>query len=651
MPWKFLEKSQSSQHVAYHDLKTHKSFDIVLNRDDAKEKLSVVGSDETPHEEALARITLFDWGIKLAAIEDDVAVYPAYQRVDQKAHLPVEKVKLAQKIPLEKIEIIFLRESDRVCFSQTSASLTLQYDPTVVQVGSSIGVAEEVPESEEQQTSTEDDEDEDLDLDRKVTAEVIETTQSNPQPSRATPGPSAARSEIVEETPTSKRIGEVTDAASKAVEGVPTSDSMENTPPPEDHVLQEMFSTAPSKVTTIGVDADGAVANGDEASPNATMEGHESAKDIPDEHEIHEGTPKPVPALLGAASPILGMNDTPTTQDDETEDDGPVKPRRVGRKSAPSIQIPVKSSLKRLSPTSVHETDSNESSPVRPNKRAKKGDDDSQDGRLSNIVVDASARKSASKRKGRVLSDAQETTPATTAIESQETVPEENLYRGPKPVVAFSNSGIQDNSSFIKFLKAHGGTKVDSAKDGKHNILCVKPGTLKKSTKLLLSIALGVPIVTDEWLKESAKKNRFLDTKSYIPEVPQQEEEWSFSMSNIWGEPQSDLLEGKIVYFTPALKKMYEPFKEVEDVCKAVGARRVIHKPGKEVKDSTDTIILALEEGDPDAVLLAENGHTCYHRDLLTISILRGEFDLESDEFKIKPVSSQQKKRGRPRKS
>lgn len=184
----------------------------------------------------------------------------------------------------------------------------------------------------------------------------------------------------------------------------------------------------------------------------------------------------------------------------------------------------------------------------------------------------------------------------------------------------------------------------------------IKDGPLKKSMKLLLCIALGIPIVTDAWLHESARKARFLSLESYIPKVPEQEQDWAFSMSHIWGNPHPNLLKNYTVYFTPSLKGLFKPFTEVDEVCKAVGARRIISKPGKEVKDVKGMILLGLDDKDSDCDLLLASGHQVYSRDLLTIGIMRGSIDLDSEEFKIKPVGSQKKekeakKKGRPRKS
>ena len=175
---------------------------------------------------------------------------------------------------------------------------------------------------------------------------------------------------------------------------------------------------------------------------------------------------------------------------------------------------------------------------------------------------------------------------------------------------------------------------------------------LRKTGKLLLSIALGMRIVTDEWFFASSKAERLLNTDAFIPHDPDREKEWGFSMSAIVGKPQRNLLEGKTLYITPALKKDYGKggFKEIEEIAKTVGVEKVISKPARDVKDA-DYITLALQNGDLDAATLHEYGRKCFHKDLLSNSILRGHLDLDSDEFKVEPPSSQPKRTKKKRNS
>jgi hypothetical protein len=182
----------------------------------------------------------------------------------------------------------------------------------------------------------------------------------------------------------------------------------------------------------------------------------------------------------------------------------------------------------------------------------------------------------------------------------------------------------------------------------------VRDAPLRKSTKLLLAIVLGIPIVTDKWLSDSARQKRFLSQHKYSPLISEQEQEWKFSLERIWAQKQPELFKGLTIQFTPALKQHYDSFRDIEYLCKRAGARRIMSKPASEVMVIDDqTILLGLEEKDPDCKLLIEKGFKCFSKDFLTMSILRAQADTDSDEFTIgKEVTTKEPKRkGRSRKS
>lgn len=163
--------------------------------------------------------------------------------------------------------------------------------------------------------------------------------------------------------------------------------------------------------------------------------------------------------------------------------------------------------------------------------------------------------------------------------------------------------------------------------------------------KLLEAVALGIPIVTDKWLLDSAKAGQFLALHDYQPSVLQQEKEWNFQLDKVWGKPQSPF-DGYTMYFTPDLQKSYSDFSEIREVCKTVGAKVASKKTSKGEK----FIVLAKEDKDKEVEKWIQDGVTCYTKDLLTNSILRGEVDLDSQEFVIgqgEEATKQPKKRVR----
>jgi hypothetical protein len=158
-------------------------------------------------------------------------------------------------------------------------------------------------------------------------------------------------------------------------------------------------------------------------------------------------------------------------------------------------------------------------------------------------------------------------------------------------------------------------------------------------------------------LLSSAQRGHFLPLDPFIPSAPTQECEWNFSLAAIWSKPQTSLLAGYTVQFTPTLKaSLKRAFADMESLCKAAGARRVVVKKagGKEVDGEENTIVLAVDgkDEDADAKALVESGRVCFSKDFLTNAILRGEVDRESEEFRINVAKAEPAgKKGRKRKS
>lgn len=587
-------------------------------------------------------------------MDDDLGIQPAHARLDLSSKLPRELYKL-QKIDSGRTEVIFLRENDRIHFSKISINLTLKYEPAEVQVNSSVPADAEIPESADLRTSSEtpkieapdhltETEDEDLD-------KTIAGTASNFLPSGTTPAPSMSRTEIVQETPAANRIRPLNEfsAVEKPEE---SSDAVANTPPVEDVSAAEIYSTAPIKQNGNAPATD--------ANRGALTVVTEVAEDIKSPSKSAE-SPSQIANGVSSSQNKKPPKSSHTDEDDEAFESLP-KPTDVdpggsklyvskktysGRKRGRPKRIPL-----------LQDSDDSdaEHTPTRSSKRSKKEEeeDDTQDSIKSSINVAASATKSTTSRsKGLIGTDVQNKTPSKRSRASP--IDSDELYTGPKPVVAFSNSKIPDMPELMKFLRSHGGTMVEHVQEGECNMLVVRDGLLRKSIKLLLCVALGIPIVTEVWLIESAKQGRFLSIDNYIPRAPTQETEWGFSLRATWSVPQPDVLRDKIIYFTPALKKNYANFSEVNQLCKAVGAVRTMSKQARDVDDDEDVICLGLDEKDADCLTLLDSGRTCFSRDFLTTNILRGgTANFESDEFKIKAESSQKKepkKRGRPRKS
>ncbi|KAF2851726.1 hypothetical protein T440DRAFT_422351 [Plenodomus tracheiphilus IPT5] len=326
--------------------------------------------------------------------------------------------------------------------------------------------------------------------------------------------------------------------------------------------------------------------------------------------------------------------------------------------SSPRVEIPHRSSRKRGSPAADNiDLESGKGSGSRSTKRTKRDTEDqndTQDSRISNISIDSPKNTvivaNGKKRKSEIFEAPVETLPRSqrSSQRSNTAIPNSALYDGPVPCVAVSNSSITKASQSVKFLKKHGGSFIESV-DEAFNVLCVRDGELLKTPKLLLAIARGTPIVTDKWLLESAKAGHFLNTASYIPIAPKQEKEWNIQLDQILCQPQTPFT-GYTIHFTKSLKATYNAFAEMEHVCKAAGAKKTTTTlPRGET--GGNSIVLAKDEGDAEMDKLVQDGITCYHKDLITQSILRGVLDLDSAEFKIETHDTPKDKKKKRQKS
>ncbi|KAI9880514.1 MAG: hypothetical protein M1830_002554 [Pleopsidium flavum] len=222
------------------------------------------------------------------------------------------------------------------------------------------------------------------------------------------------------------------------------------------------------------------------------------------------------------------------------------------------------------------------------------------------------------------------------------------LYSGPPLSILFSSNTTVDNKpQLMGFLNRQGGRKVDAVKDC--TFLCVGPGELRKTGKLLLAVASGKDVVKDRWLIDSARQGRLLVPTLYLAEDPDREVEWGVKLEDsiARGKVGVKPFAGWTIYFTPTLKKeLGSGFLELKEIALLVGANAVHPKIPKGTKHSPKTLVLASEH-DNDASVLEEAGWSCYSKDVISLSILRGRFDYESEEFKIQPSSGRQSSGGK----
>lgn len=142
------------------------------------------------------------WGVSLEARQDVLEILPHHQPIEGLPGGPSPDAYMLQPSTKDYSQTIILREKDVVRSSRVPNSqiVLIRGDGTQVQVSSSVSeshapVSNEADDAIDTGDVTEEDGDEDLDQPSKTGLSM----------SRATPLPSAARTEVVQETPTANR--------------------------------------------------------------------------------------------------------------------------------------------------------------------------------------------------------------------------------------------------------------------------------------------------------------------------------------------------------------------------------------------------------------------------------------------------------------
>jgi len=199
-------------------------------------------------------------------------------------------------------------------------------------------------------------------------------------------------------------------------------------------------------------------------------------------------------------------------------------------------------------------------------------------------------------------------------------------YSGPSPRILFSNTDVNNRPTLKKFLTEQKARQSNDFKKSGSNFLCVGPGELKTTAKLLMALLLRKEIVTDTWVTDSEKAGYLLQTADYLPEA-------LVSTKDI---DRSALFTGKNVYFTPAVKKSYgEGFSDICTIVRAAGAKGAGSEPSRNISDTLEVVAIGLEEGDNDVPVLQGKNITVYKKDLISSSILEGEIQTDNRDLVI----------------
>ena len=253
----------------------------------------------------------------------------------------------------------------------------------------------------------------------------------------------------------------------------------------------------------------------------------------------------------------------------------------------------------------------------------------------------------------------EESAQPTSSFRSTRSAARESLGSSQSPTgamkVVFASSVSVDKSKvIIEFLSTHGIRQVKNVAEA--DILCVGKNTeLKRTHNLISAVASGKRVITDNWVIDSAKQDELLDLKDYEAKDPRREAEWGTTLSDAVerGRQGAKVLSDWTVCFTSSAKtKLGKGFSELKQICLLSGATSVQSStPKKSPEKPISTLVIAAED-DKELDTLYANGWQPYVKDIITYSILRGNLDVNSDEFSIRnkkstPPSTGRKKRKR----
>ena len=204
-------------------------------------------------------------------------------------------------------------------------------------------------------------------------------------------------------------------------------------------------------------------------------------------------------------------------------------------------------------------------------------------------------------------------------------------------IVFASSSSTGDSKTFLKFLTSKGVQKVKSVHDC--SILCIGK-ELKKTSKFILAVLLGKDVITDSWVIDSVRAKELLGFESYMARDADKEAEWGISLDEAISRGKKGGLKvfhDHAVLFTPSAKKEVGKtgFEELGEIAKCAGATSVTSAlPRKSPEEAARTVVVGTQNRAEMTEL--QKGWRVYFKDIISLSVLRGRLDLDSDEFLIK---------------
>ena len=564
---------------------------------------------------------------------------------------------------------VLLRHGDTVEFEVTRASVQLAFDPgpeyAHVQVESSGPGAPRIKHEIKQEADTDDETDDEvvqpaMNAHRATSAEesqhLFSTSREHFSP---TPRPATRESQVVKETPNRRRIRSQNE--STIPESLPIGDTYPEQPQstgvadPDNGLpgihTGELPDTSPSETLHFHVPT--------QPTPSPLDQSFSAAEVGMLLSNLNEDNP---PSQVPLPTPSKEMPSTVIVQGQIHEDSSTEGPTEGAKSPDPPA----------AAPTSDTAMLSNVASPVDiindeiTNDRNMTGDHDAavtelgktpstaSTGRKRKTVSDSNSVTLSAKRAKLVEADASttETTPVSTAsrkssrtksldgelppstiskrssnrhksIDSESTPSGSPLnpgpYSGDHPVILYSNTKITDRAQLMKFLKNHGASNTEDIKSA--NFLCVGPGELLKTPKLLHSLTLGKTIVTDRWVSQSSMAGFLLDASEFLPE----------ELKPTRHLDRTKVFTDQIIYVTPAQRLAYKKgWDDVMAIIRQAGGTNPLTGPLSKHNAGAITLYLGADKDDDVAADLQEKGETVYKKDVLGASIVHGELLMHS---------------------
>ncbi|KAJ9603035.1 hypothetical protein H2200_012330 [Cladophialophora chaetospira] len=204
------------------------------------------------------------------------------------------------------------------------------------------------------------------------------------------------------------------------------------------------------------------------------------------------------------------------------------------------------------------------------------------------------------------------------------------------PVVIFSSATTVDQEkTTMRTFRNLGGKVTEAILDA--TILCVPSGTLKKTSKLVMAVALGIDIVTEQWIAETHRLGKFPAIQGYLPADRPSEQEWKITLKDALARGKvglTHLLSGVKVFFTKKLRtdlgKLERDFSQIATRLGAESVERRLPSLKHVEKPPESRVLVIGARDDPQGSLVGQLGYTLFSKDILVMAALRGCLEKET---------------------